>query len=117
MNRWFDLRLGACVLVAALGIAAAWHAFAPRTYVASARVMLAEGGSASRIIRLESAALDPAEARSHLSSQLVAYPAASLIDAPSIASLSRSFALDLAIGGGLGLAFGAGLTVWQARRR
>jgi len=118
MNRWLDLRLGACVLVVALGTAAAWHALAPRTYVASARViMVPDGGAASRIVKLESAALDPAEARSHLSSQLVGYPAASLIDAPSIASPGRNLTLDLAIGGGLGLAFGAALTVWQARRR
>jgi Mrp family chromosome partitioning ATPase len=117
MNRSFDLRLGACVLAAALGAAAAWHVFAPRTYVASAQVMVPQAGAQSRIVRLQSAALDPAEARSQLASQLVKYSAAALIDAPAVASASRSLALDLAIGGGLGLAFGAALTAWQARRR
>ena len=117
MNRALDLRLAACVLAAALGAAVLWHALAPRTYVASARVLLSEGGPGSRIVRLESAALDPAEARSQLSSQLVKYSAAALIDAPAVAAPRRSLVLDLAIGGGLGLAFGGGLTLWQVRRR
>jgi Mrp family chromosome partitioning ATPase len=117
MNRFADLRLGACALAIALGAALAWHAAAPRTYVASARVMLPKASGESRILKLESAALDPAEAQSGLSQQLAQYSDASLVDAPALVAARRSLALDLALGGGLGLAFGAGLTFWQARRR
>lgn len=113
----FDLRLGLCVLGLVLGATLAWHLAAPRTYVASARVMLEKGGAESRIVKLESAALDPLAARSHLSHLLANYPGASVLDAPAIAPARPSLALELAIGGGLGLALGAGLTVWQARRR
>ena len=117
MNRSLDLRLAACVLVAALGAAASWHALAPRTYVASASVLLPKAGAQSRILRLESAALDPAEARSALSAELARYSDAAVLDAPTIGAASRSLVIDLALGGGFGLAFGAGLTFWRARRR
>ena len=117
MNRLLDLRLAACALAVALAGAAAWHAHAPRTYVASARVMLAQAAGESRILKLESAALDPAEAQSRLAHQLAQYSAAALVDAPTLVPSRRSLALDLALGGGVGLAFGAGLTFWQARRR
>ncbi len=113
----FDLRLGLCVLGLALGATLAWHLAAPRTYVASARVMLEKGGAESRIVKLESAAPDPAAARSHLSHLLANYSGASVLDAPAIAPARQSLALELAIGGGLGLALGGGLTFWQARRR
>jgi hypothetical protein len=112
MKRTFDLRIASCVLATALAIACACHALAPRTYVASARLMLPD-----RIVKLESVALDPADARSSLSSQLVKYSDASMLDAPTLVGARRSLPLDLALGAGLGLAFGAGLTFWQLRRR
>jgi len=112
MKRAFDLRITSGIFAMAVGIACAGHALAPRTYVASARLMLPD-----RIVRLESAALDPAEARSNLSSQLVKYADAAVLDAPTLVAARRSLPLDLALGGGLGLAFGAGLTSWQWRRR
>jgi Mrp family chromosome partitioning ATPase len=117
MNRFSDLRLAACALAIALAAAAAWHAAAPLTYVASARVMLAKAGPESRIVKLETSALDAAEAQSRLSKELRTYSGASVLDAPSLVPSRRSLALDLGIGGALGLAFGAGLAFWQARRR
>lgn len=112
-----DLRLGLCALGLALGAALAWHLAAPRTYVASARVMLAKGGAQSRIVKLESAALDPAQAQSHLARQLANYAEASVLDAPTLTGSSRRLDLDLAIGAAFGLALGGGLTFWQSRRR
>jgi Mrp family chromosome partitioning ATPase len=113
----FDLRLGLWVLGLALGAALAWHLAAPRTYVASARVMLAKGGSESRVLKLESSAQDPAAAQSHLSQLLANYSAASVLDAPTIVPARQNLALELAIGGALGLVLGGGLTFWQSRRR
>lgn len=113
----FDLRLGLCALGLALGAALAWHAAAPRIYVASARLMLAKGGAESRIVKLQSASADPAEAQSHLSQQLANYPGTSVLDAPTLTGSARRLDLDLAIGAALGLALGAGLTLWQSRRR
>jgi Mrp family chromosome partitioning ATPase len=112
MKRTFDLRIASCVLALALAIACAGHALAPRTYVASARLMLPD-----RIVKLESAALDAAEARSSLSRQLAKYADVPVLDAPRLVAARRSLPLDLALGAGLGLAFGAGLTFWQRRRR
>lgn len=112
MKRTLDLRIACGVLALALAIAYACHALAPRIYVASARLMLPD-----RIIKLESAALDPAEARSSLSHQLGKYADVPVLDAPTLVAAPRSLPLDLALGAGLGLAFGAGLTFWQRRRR
>ena len=112
MKRALDLRIAPAMLAVALAIAWAWHELAPRTYVAVARVMLKD-----RIVKLESAALDPAEARSGLSHLLIKYPDASVLDAPTLVGSRRSLPLDLALGAGLGLAFGAGLTFCQVRRR
>lgn len=112
MKRAFDLRIASAVLAIALAVACAWHSLAPRTYVASARLMLPD-----RIIKLQSAALDPAEARSDLSRQLVGYPDAAVLDAPTLLAARRSLPLDLALGAGLGIAFGAGLTFRRLRRR
>jgi len=55
MKRAIDLRIASGVLAIAIAIAFACHALAPRTYVASARLVLGE-----RILKLQSAALDPA---------------------------------------------------------
>src|SRR5690242_10179636 len=112
MKRTFDLRIASGVLLAAIATACVWHALAPRTYVASARLVLPD-----RIVRLESAALDPAAARSNLSSQLAGYRNVPMLDAPMLLAARRSLPLDLALGTGLGLAFGGGLTFWRLRRR
>lgn len=113
MKRALDLRIASAVIAFAIAVAYAWHTLAPRTYVASARLLL----SHSRIVKLQSAALDPGEARSQLSHLLAKYPDASFLDEPTLAAPRRSLPFDLALGAGLGLAFGAGLTFWQARRR
>ena len=117
MKRVADLRPAAGVLAFALVLACVFHALAPRTYVASARVMLSDAGAQSRIVKLESAALDPAEAQSRLSALLMQYSAAAMLDAPVMIPGARSLGLDLGIGAALGLAFGAGLTLWRERRR
>jgi len=112
MKRTFDLRIASGILGLAIAIACLGHTLAPRTYVASARLMLPD-----RIVRLESEALDPAAARSHLSSQLAAYRNAPILDAPVLVAARRSLPLDLSLGAGLGLAFGAGLAWWRRRAR
>lgn len=112
MKRAIDLRIASGVFAIAVAIACACHALAPRTYVASARLVLPD-----RIVKLESASLDPAEARSSLSRQLLKYADAPVLDAPTLVAARRSLPLDLALGAVLGLAFGAGLTLWQRRRR
>jgi hypothetical protein len=117
MNRFLDVRPGLCALALALAAACAWHALAPRTYVAIARVLLPKPGSESRVVKLETTGGDPAEAKAQLSSLLVGYPDASFVDAPTVFASNRSLAVGLAIGGGLGLLFGAGVTFWQVRRR
>jgi Mrp family chromosome partitioning ATPase len=117
MKRTVDLRLALCMLVVALAAAWAWHAAAPRTYVASARLLLAKGGVESRVVKLESAGLDPSEARSRLSVLLHKYSDASVLDAPAVAASSRRLGVDLAIGGALGLFCGVGVTLWRERRR
>lgn len=113
MKRTFDLRFLALAVLVALGLAYAFHAAAPRTYVASARVLLPE----SRIVKLQSTSLDPAEAQSELSARLAQYADASFLDAPATTAGARSLALDLAIGAVLGLFFGAAFTLWRERRR
>lgn len=102
---------------AALALAYAVHTHAPRTYVASASVLLADGGGKSRILKLEHAALDPADAQSRLRISLRAYAGKDLVDPPTLVAGSRSLGADLAIGALLGLGLGAGATVWQSRRR
>jgi len=101
----------------ALAAAAALHEAAPRTYVASARLLLAEGGGKSRIVKLEHASLDPAEARARLRGELRAYSGSEVLDPPTLVPAARSLAKDLALGALLGLAMGIGLTGWQAWRR
>ena len=103
----------------AAGLAAAWlfHFQAPMSYVASARLMLAEGGSKSRVVKLEHAALDPARAQARLRGALRAYSGAEFIDPPTLIPASRSLATDLGIGAALGLLVGAGITFWRERRR
>jgi Mrp family chromosome partitioning ATPase len=113
MKRTFDLRLVALPLCLALGLAYVFHVAAPRTYVASARLLLPE----SRIVKLQSTALDPAEAQSRLAASLADYAGASFLDAPTTIPGARSLGLDLAIGAALGLALGAAFTVWRERRR
>ena len=113
MKRTFDLRFLTLPVVLALGLACAFHALAPRTYVASARLLLPE----SRIVKLQSTALDAGEAQSGLSAMLASYAGASFIDAPATIGGKRSLGLDLAIGGTLGLALGAAVAVWRERRR
>jgi len=113
MKRTIDLRLFALPVLLALGLAYAFHMAAPRTYVASARVLLPE----SRIVRLQSTAFDPAEAQSELSARLAQYAGASFIDAPATLAGRRSLGFDLAIGGALGLFSGAAFTLWRERRR
>lgn len=108
-----DLRLAACALALALAAAYAWHAAAPRTYVASARIVL----PSSRILTLESASADPVQARSRLAGALARYGGAPVLDAPAVIGAARSLALDLVLGAALGLAFGAALTIWRVRRR
>src|SRR5688500_4471886 len=98
---------------AALAVAYAVHVHAPRTYVASARVLLAEGGGKSRIVKLEHAAFDPADARSRLNSALRSYSGKDMVDPPTLVAGSRSVAADLGIGALLGLGLGAGATAWQ----
>src|SRR3954462_2259100 len=117
MNRLFDFRAALVALAVALAIALAWHCAAPRSYVATARVLLPHGGAQSRIVKLESEALDPADARSRLSGLLRRYAGASLVDGPATVPARRSLALDLALGGVLGLGCGAGVAFWTARRR
>jgi receptor protein-tyrosine kinase len=117
MKRTFDLRLAPVVLALALAIAWLCHAAAPRTYVASARVLMPKASAESRVVRLQSAGLDPDEAKASLARQLAVYPHASILDAPAVLPASRSLALDLALGAILGLGAGGGLTFWQARRR
>ena len=112
MKRTFDLRIASGVVVLALAIAWAGHALVPRAYVATARLV-----SGDRVVKLQSTALDAADARSHLARQLAKYPGAAVLDAPTLIGARRSLPLDLALGGGLGLAFGAGLSLWQVRRR
>jgi Mrp family chromosome partitioning ATPase len=102
---------------AALALAYAVHVHAPRTYVASARVLLAEGGGKSRIVKLEHAALDPADAQSRLHSALRSYSGKDVIDPPTLVAGSRSLPLDLGVGALLGLGLGAAATAWRARRR
>lgn len=111
----FRLPLG----MVAAGLAAAWlfHFQAPMSYVASARVMLAEGGSKSRIVKLEHAALDPARARASLHGMLRSYRDSELVDPPTLVPASRSLATDLGIGAVFGLLLGAGITLWRERRR
>ena len=103
----------------ALGLAAAWllHVQAPMSYVATARVMLAEGGGKSRIVKLEHAALDPGEARASLHGALRSFSAPEFVDPPTLVPASRSLAADLGIGAALGLFLGAGTTLWRSRRR
>jgi Mrp family chromosome partitioning ATPase len=117
MLRLPDLRPLACALTAALALAYAWHALAPRTYVASASVLLSQTGAESRVVKLAHAALDPAQARAELSRLLAKYSDAAVLDAPAVASGSRRLGLDLAVGGTLGLGLGIGFTLWRERRR
>lgn len=117
MTRTFDLRLIPIALAAALAAAVAWHWGAPRSYVATARLLLPHAGAQSRIVKLETEALDPAAARSRLSGLLARYGDASLVDGPAMLPARRSLALDLALGGLLGLGCGAGAAYWTARRR
>lgn len=113
MKRTFDLRFLAAAVLLALGLACAFHIAAPRTYVASARLLLPE----SRIVKLQSTALDAAEAQSGLAAMLASYAGASFIDAPATIGGKRSLGLDLAIGGTLGLALATALAIWRERRR
>ena len=103
----------------AAGLAAAWlfHFQAPMTYVASARVMLAQGEGKSRIVKLQHAALDPAQARTSLHGALRSYSGSEFIDPPTLVPASRSLAKDMGIGAALGLLLGAGTSLWRARRR
>lgn len=117
MNRLHDLRLAACVVAAALAAACAWHAGAPRAYVASARVIVPNAGAESRVVKLESASLDPVEARARLAERLKDFREAAVLDAPALLPAARNLGLDLAIGGALGLAFGAAIAWLRERRR
>ncbi|HUQ74856.1 MAG TPA: CpsD/CapB family tyrosine-protein kinase [Burkholderiales bacterium] len=111
---WRPLALALCVALAA---AYACNALAPRIYVATARVLLPKPGVESRVVKLERAARDAAEARTELARLLGEYSDAAVIDAPAIVAGSRSLGVDLAIGAALGLGFGAGFTLWRERRR
>jgi Mrp family chromosome partitioning ATPase len=117
MIRFLDVRPGLCALALALAAACAWHALAPVTYVARARVLLPKAGAESRVVKLETAGEDPAGVKAELSSLLVRYSDASLVDAPTVLPSRRSLALGLLLGGGLGLTLGAAIALWQARRR
>jgi len=112
MKRTFDLRIACGVLGLAIAVACLCHTLAPRTYLASARLLLPD-----RIVKLESEALDPTAARSHLSRQLAAYRNVPMLDAPVLVAARRSLPLDLALGAGLGLAVAAGLAFWRWRGR
>ena len=107
----------AYTVAAALALAYGIHCAAPKTYVASARLMLPEGGGKSRIVKLEHAALDPDAAQSRLHAALRSYSTRDFVDPPVVVAGSRSLGADLGIGALLGLAFGGGFTVWRSRRR
>ena len=121
MKRTLDLHLSwrpvAFALALALAVAYACHTLAPRMYTASARLLLPHAGPESRVVKLESASLDPAEARGRLSAQLSTYSDASVLDAPAIIPSARSLGLDLALGGMLGLGLASAYVFWRAGRR
>lgn len=117
MVLWIHARVPLLALAAGLAIAYAATAAWPVRYAATARVMLPHGVSqGSRIVKLEQAAGDPQAAVAAVSERLQPYlrQKARLVDAPTAMVLRPNLALNLALGGGAGLALGL---AWLAARR
>lgn len=118
---WAHARLPLLGLAAGLALAYAASAAWPVRYAASARVMLPQGVSqGSRIVKLEHSAGDLQAAVAAVNGELQPYLGqdARLIDGPSAMVLRPNLGLNLALGGGAGLALGlAWLAARQRKRR
>jgi Mrp family chromosome partitioning ATPase len=110
-------RLPLLAVAAGLAVAYASTVAWPQHYAATARVMVAPAGhEGSRVIKLEQAAGDGQAAVAAVRDKLEPYlrDKAVLIDEPTVVRRRPSLGLNLALGGGAGLAVGL---AWVAARQ
>lgn len=110
-------RLPLLAIAAGLAVAYASTLAWPQRYAATARVMVPPGGhEGSRVVKLEQAAGDAQAAAAAVRDKLESYlrDKAVLIDAPTVMRRRPSLGLNLAVGGGAGLALGL---AWLAARQ
>src|ERR1700682_1150009 len=103
-------------LVATIALACGFSALAPRSYVATARVLLPEGNGASRVLKLEQSSDDPTRAANLVRGLLEHYRNASVIDEPAVLPMHANFGLNLSLAALVGLGLGLGFIALRVRR-